>query len=454
MALIDVAGLSVSFAGRTVLGGIDLSIGGGDRICIVGGNGSGKSSLGHAVAGWLTSGPHLSGEVRHDGRRIEDLALAERARLVQYVGQVPMHQLSGRAFTVAEEVAFGPENLNWPAGDTGTRVAEVLDRLDLGHLADRDPFTLSGGEQQRLSIAASLALSPALLILDEAEANLDVAARRRLAADLAALPADAALLLLDVEPDLGLALGCRMLALDDGRLIDWSPGAGRPAGAKESPVHPAGEPVLDVSDVAFGYPGAAPLYRRLSLSVAAGEAVALVGPNGIGKSTLFRLINGLSRPSSGQIRIGGRDTAGLRIDQIADTVATVFQEPENQLFSPTVRQEVAFGLDAEEIAGRVDEALARTGLSDAAHRHPLDLDTANRRFVTIACALARRPGLLLLDEAQRGLDRTNIARIEAIIAEERARGAAILFICHDPAFVARNATRAIDLEGDGKRAVA
>ena len=461
MAMIDATGLTVRFAGRTVFDGIDLSIERGDRICIVGGNGSGKSSLDHAVAGWLTNGPHLSGEVRHDGRRIEDLPLAERAKLVQYVGQVPMHQLSGRAFTVAEEVAFGPENLNWPVGDIRARVTNVLERLDLGHLADRDPFTLSGGEQQRLSIAAALTLSPALLILDEAEANLDVAARRRLAAELAALPDDVALLLMDIEPDLGLSLDCRMLALDNGRLVDWSPGIERPGGAKESPVHPAGEAtsVLDVRDVTFAYTGAAPLYRHLSLSVATGEAVALVGPNGIGKSTLFRLINGLSRPSSGNILIGGRDTAKLRIDEIAHTVATVFQEPENQLFSPTVRQEIAFGLDglgldAGEIAERIDEALARTGLTDAAHRHPLDLDTANRRFVTVACTLARRPRLLLLDEAQRGLDRTNIARIEAIIAEERARGAAILFICHDPAFVARNATRVIDLGEGGKRAAA
>lgn len=452
MALVDISGLSVGFADRKILDGIALSLGPGDRVCIVGANGSGKSSLGQAIAGWLVNGPHLSGVVLYNGRPIADIPLAERASLVQYVGQVPMHQLSGRAFTVAEEVAFGPENLNWSVADIEARIADVLKRLDLAHLAERDPFTLSGGEQQRLSIAAAIALSPALLILDEAEANLDVGARRRLASELAAQPADSALLILDAEPDLGLALGCRMLALENGRLLDWSPRAHRPNACEERPTHaaPTAAPILDVRDVAFGYPKLPRLYERLSLSVAAGDAVALVGPNGVGKSTLFRLINGLSRPASGSIRICDRPTAKLRIDEIASLVATVFQEPENQLFSPTVREEVAFGLDGlglkpADIAIRVAEVLERVGLSDAASRHPLDLDTASRRFVTIACALARRPALLLLDEAQRGLDRANIARNETIIAEERARGASVLFICHDPAFTTRNATRVIHL---------
>lgn len=452
MALVSVSGLSVSFADRNILDGIALSLECGDRICIVGANGSGKSSLGQAIAGWLVNGPHLSGNVLYNGRPIADIPLAERASLIQYVGQVPMHQLSGRAFTVAEEVAFGPENLNWPVADIEARVANVLKRLDLTHLGERDPFTLSGGEQQRLSIAAAIALSPALLILDEAGANLDVGARQRLASELATQPADGALLILDVEPDLGLALGCRMLTLENGRLSDWSPLTHRPNMLQEKPAHaaPTAEPVLDIQDIAFGYPKASRLYERLYLSVAAGEAVALVGPNGVGKSTLFRLINGLSRPVSGSIRICNQPTAKLRIDEIARQVATVFQEPENQLFSPTVREEIAFGLDGlglkpEDIANRVTEALERVGLSGAASRHPLDLDTASRRFVTIACALARRPALLLLDEAQRGLDRANVARIEAIIAEERARGASVLFICHDPAFTARNATRIIDL---------
>lgn len=459
MALIDIAGLTITYGERIILDGIDLKIERGERLCIVGGNGSGKSSLAHAAAGWLTAGPHMAGTVLYNGKAPADLPLAERTRLVQYVGQVPMHQLSGRAFTVAEEVAFGPENLNWLPADTRRAVDHALDRLNLGHLADRDPFTLSGGEQQRLSIAAALALDPAVLILDEPGANLDVGARQLLVAELAALPPDKALLLLDVDADLGLALGCKLFDLAAGQLREHVP-APRQSLQHHSPprTRDVETPFLAIDAVTFAYPGANPLYTDLSVSVAAGEAVALVGPNGIGKSTLFRLAAGLSRPLSGRIRIGNQDIAKLEINEIARDVATVFQEPENQLFSPTVRDEVAFGLDAlgldrDEIAQRVELALQRTGLQDAAKRHPLDLDAAARRFVTIACALARQPALILLDEVQRGLDRANTARMETIIADERARGAAILFICHDPAFVARNASGLIDL-ADHVKAVA
>jgi energy-coupling factor transporter ATP-binding protein EcfA2 len=451
LALIDITDLTVTYDGRPILDGIDLCIERGERLCIVGGNGSGKSSLAHAAAGWLTAGPHMAGTILYDGRAPADLPLAERTRHVQHVGQVPMHQLSGRAFTVVEEVAFGPENLNWPVAEARRSVDDALDRLRLGHLADRDPFTLSGGEQQRLSIAAALALDPAVLILDEPGANLDVAARQQLVAELVALPSDRALLLFDVEPALGLALGCRLLDLVDGRLREHVPASRQVFAQPVLPaVRSAAAPFLAMETVTFAYPGARPLYTDLSVSVAAGEAVALVGPNGIGKSTLFRLAAGLSRPSSGSIRIGNSNIANLGIDEIARDVATVFQEPENQLFSPTVRDEVAFGLDAlglggDEIEQRLDAALDRTGLQSAAARHPLDLDAAARRFVTIACALARQPALILLDEVQRGLDQANTARMETIIADERARGAAILFICHAPAFVARNASRLIDL---------
>ncbi len=451
MALIDITGLTITYGDRPVLDTVDLKLERGDRICIVGGNGSGKSSLAHTAAGWLTVGPHMAGAVLYDGKAPTDLPLADRTRLVQYVGQVPMHQLSGRAFTVAEEVAFGPENLNWPVAETRHAVDHALGRLTLGHLADRDPFTLSGGEQQRLSIAAALALDPAVLILDEPAANLDVTARQQLVTELAALPGDRALLLLDVDADLGLALGCQLFDLIDGRLREHVP-TPRQAAVHHAPPHAqaAEAPFLLLDAVTFAYPGARPLYTDLTVSVVAGEAVALIGPNGIGKSTLFRLAAGLSRPSSGRIRVGNRDIAKLPINEIARHVATVFQEPENQLFSPTVRDEVAFGLDAlgldrDEITRRVDAALERTGLQDASARHPLDLDAAARRFVTIACALARQPALILLDEVQRGLDRANTARMETIIADERARGAAILFICHDPAFVARNASRRINL---------
>ncbi|WP_237155381.1 ABC transporter ATP-binding protein [Oryzibacter oryziterrae] len=450
MDLVAVEDLTLRWGAVEVLRGVRLTLAPGERVAIIGSNGSGKSSLGQVIAGWHGQGAHRSGTVTIGGDDPAVLSPSVRPGTVQYVGQVPMHQLSGRAFSVKEEIAFGPENLLLPRAEMTERVADLTDRLGLSALADRDPFTLSGGEQQRLSIAAALALRPQVLVLDEPAGNLDVAARGLLARAIEALPRDTAVLLLDVEPDLALRLGCRMLSLSGGVLQPFEPsqpllpaisGPGDATGDKA---------ILAVQGLSFAYPGSTPLFDGFDARFFPGEAVALTGRNGAGKSTLFRLINGILVPKSGRVILAGNDTRGRRIDQIAVEVGTVFQEPENQLFAPTVRQEVAFGveqlgLSAQQRNLRVDAVLERVGLVEVAQRHPLDLDAASRRFVAVASALVRAPSLLLLDEAQRGLDRANKARLATLIRQEQGRGAAVIFICHDPDFTALYATRTLSL---------
>lgn len=214
--MIEVSGLHYRHGGRAVLEDVSLTIVPGERIAILGANGSGKSTLGQLLAGWLTP---RQGAVSWRGRRWQDYPILERAMAVQLVGQIPAQHLSGRAFTVAEEIAFGPENL-------GLSVAEVIARRDralaacrLEALADRDPFTLSGGEQQRLVIAACLALTPSVLILDEPFTNLDPEARSHLAGVLADLDRQVTLVLLDTNPDAALNTADRILLLHDGRIV-------------------------------------------------------------------------------------------------------------------------------------------------------------------------------------------------------------------------------------------
>jgi energy-coupling factor transporter ATP-binding protein EcfA2 len=208
--------------------------------------------------------------------------------------------------------------------------------------------------------------------------------------------------------------------------------------------------MLTVERLSFSYSSAPPLFQGLDAHVEGGEALAVVGRNGAGKSTLLRLLNGLLRPLEGGVRVAGRSTAGLKVNEIAAHVGTLFQTPEQQLFASTVAEEVEFGprqfrLPQDEVKRRTDEALSRSFLKHLAGRHPLDLDYASRRFVTLASVLALRPQVLLLDEPQRGLDRIWTKRLEEIIAEERAAGRAIVLICHDMDFVDRNAQSVLAL---------
>lgn len=210
--------------------------------------------------------------------------------------------------------------------------------------------------------------------------------------------------------------------------------------------------MLKVEGVAYHYPGGDDVLRDITFTAGAGEVVALVGRNGAGKSTLLRLLNGLRKPARGTICVGDMDTAQTPVHRISRAIGTVFQAPEQQIFHATVQEEVMFGprnlaLPEAERAVRVREALARTGLTEFAGHHPLDLDQARRRFVAVASVLATAPAALLLDEPQRGLDAANAGRLAAIIREEQAAGRLVILVCHDMEFVARLATRVIALSG-------
>nr|WP_272874545.1 ABC transporter ATP-binding protein [Paracoccus shandongensis] len=171
-----------------------MTLGPGDRLAILGGNGSGKTTLGRCLGGRLEG----RGTVTCDGRDWRTLGRAERVAAVQCVAQRPHLQLSGRAFTVREEIAFGPENLGLPPAAIADRVDEAMALLDLAALAHRDCRRLSGGETQRVVLAGALAMRPGLLILDEPMTDLDAETRDRLAGHLGALSARMAVVVLDI----------------------------------------------------------------------------------------------------------------------------------------------------------------------------------------------------------------------------------------------------------------
>jgi energy-coupling factor transporter ATP-binding protein EcfA2 len=218
--MIEICDLHFAYGATPVLNGVGLRIEAGERVAILGGNGSGKSTLARWLAAWMTEGEQAStGTVRWRGRPWRDYALSERAAIVQLVGQFPTQHLSGRAFSVSDEIAFGPENLGLPVSDIVKRRDLAMETCRLTHLADRDPFTLSGGEQQRLVIAAALALDPALLILDEPFTNLDPESRMQTIAVLRNLPVAVTVVVLDTSPDTALELADRFLLLHEGSIV-------------------------------------------------------------------------------------------------------------------------------------------------------------------------------------------------------------------------------------------
>jgi len=200
--------------------------------------------------------------------------------------------------------------------------------------------------------------------------------------------------------------------------------------------------VIALELVSHRYADGTPGLDDVSLAVGPAEVVAVTGPTGSGKSTLVRHLNGLLRPSAGRVLLDGEDTAPLRVAQLSRRVGVAFQEPDRQLFCRSVRAEVAFGAAGPAAVG---DALALTGLSGVAERHPYDLGYSRRKLVAIAAVLAMATPIVVLDEPTTGQDRPGVDRLADLVAELRRRGRTVILVSHDPEFVARTCDRTIRL---------
>jgi cobalt transport protein ATP-binding subunit len=210
------------------------------------------------------------------------------------------------------------------------------------------------------------------------------------------------------------------------------------------------EILLQTTGLWFWYDEGAPVLRGVDLAIPSGQFVALVGANGSGKTTLIKHLNGLLRPRQGEVRIAGEDIAHRSIGELAKQVGFLFQQPEQQIFSTTVRQEVAFGprnlgLDPEQVEARVEAALSRFELVPVAGHPPAILSHGLRRRVTLASLAAMDPPVLVLDEPTVGLDAPGLDETFAWLAELHARGRTILLVTHNMSLAAQYAGRVVVL---------
>ena len=480
--------------GTRALDDVSLSIAAGERVCVLGANGSGKSTLASVLCGLLapdTGTVDLVGERVLDGGSV-DLDAYRRARHgIGLVFQNPDDQIV--TTVVAEDVAFGPENLGVPSDQIGLRVARELHRVALDDYAGMNPARLSGGQKQRVAIAGALAMERQVLVLDEPGALLDVRGRRSImhvmdrlhAAGTTlvhithfmdeALAADRVIVMdhgriaLEGTPDevfshgdkvrglsLEMPFAARLsTALRDGGVdVPWTCDenelrkslAGACAHGGQAPRAPAphargplGEPVVTCEHVGYSYSDASHGREALSdvsLSLRRGTTCAIVGQTGSGKSTLLRLVCALEVPDVGRVTIDGISTEKRRERRrLRGVVGFVMQHPERQLFARTVLEDVSYGprnmrLPSDEADRRVERALALVGLSEKAEASPFELSGGQRRLCAIAGILAMEPRILVLDEPNAGLDPHGRAEVRRILAEVKGAGVTVVQVTH------------------------
>lgn len=448
--MIQVRRLHVCYPETCALQGVDLSIPSGSFVLVGGPSGGGKSTLAHALVGLI---PHIvsaqvRGEISVAGM---DPRLHGGARMGTRVGlvfQEPATQLfSG---TAEEEVAFGPRNLALPGDEVAARVEYALDAAGCVPLRRRAVRSLSGGEQQRVAIAAVLAMQPEVLILDEPTANLDGQGVELVTKALTRLHRQFRVTVVVIEHRLEpfLPHADRLIWLADGRVVAEGPPAQTLQGVCTPwPPPPSrrvegDEPLVTLQAVTVGYNGR-PVLRDCSLTLRRGEFAALVGPNGSGKTTLARLLAGLLRPQRGRI-VWHAD-----VHRAHPRVGLLQQSPLHQLVCDTVEEEVRFGPRnlGDERPGEIEQVLAEADLLPLRHRSTQALSVGQQQRAALAATLSLHPQFLILDEPTVGQDRQHLARLMDSVARMNQAGQTVLLITHDRELVKRYAGRVWVLNG-------
>jgi len=445
---------------------ISFSVNAGEILLVAGASGCGKTTLIRCVNGLIPRSykGERSGSILIQGEETAGWTLARISQQVGTVLQDPERQILGSR--VLHEVAFGLENLGLPRAEILQRAEEALSLLKIDQLRDRETFTLSGGEKQKLALAGVLAMRPSILLLDEPLASLVSASAQETLAMVREL-ADQGMAVLLVEHRVEDVLNIgpeRVLFMADGQIrylgdldglnqvvnyheiklpaevvitraaVDPAPAAIHPL-PSVSMIHHESEPLVRFDNVVFGYGSEQEVLHGINVDIHRGDVIAVLGPNGAGKTTFVKHAIGLLKPCSGKVLVQGRDTRNASVAQIASTLGYVFQSPSHMLFAPTVYEELAFGPTnlkhpKDQITEEVKGALKTVNLSDYEKEPPLALSFGQQKRVSIAAILAMRSRILIMDEPTAGQDYYNYMNfMDSII--QMPGFEAILFITHD-----------------------
>jgi len=478
---------------RTIIEDATFSVNEGELVLLMGHTGAGKSSVLKLINGLVPhhTGGILSGEISVAGRSTRSLKPGELADVVGIVGQNPVNGFVSDL--VEEEIAFGLETLGVAPEIMRKRVEEVLDLLALAPLRRRAISELSGGEQQRVAIAAALVTNPKVLLLDEPTSALDPIAAEEVLSILHRLVHDLGLTIIVAEHRLE-----RVIQFVDRIILVHGDGTLELGGAeevlKDSPIAPplvelaktlklptiplsirefrkiapsievalqsvtstsqnTGDVLLSMKDLNASYQDSERSYALsgINLEIREGEIVALMGRNGAGKTTLLKCTVGQAPVTGGSIKVMGRDPHGFTDKELISYVGYVPQEPGDLLYGQSVQEECLLAdRDSGVNEGSTLKIYSELMNIPSLNAHPRDISEGQRLGLALSIILSAQPRIVILDEPTRGLDYEAKKVLVQNLKEIAHRDKRAVFIStHDVELVAEAADRVIFL-ADGE----
>ncbi|MBD8070149.1 ABC transporter ATP-binding protein [Bacillus sp. PS06] len=494
--VIDIRNVSFQYPGSDVkvLDGVSLSINEGEFLAIIGGNGSGKSTICKTMNGLI---PHFyvgefEGEVQSNGLETTSSDVGSLSKMIGYVYQDFENQLLRP--TVLDDASFVP--LNYGFEDFKERGRWALQVTGLAHVEKEFVWQLSGGQKHLLALAGAIAMRPKVLIVDEPIAQLDPQHAKRIYEVLKQLNEEYGTTIIVIEHHTEfIASYCSSVALMDKGRVKWKKevrdalcqvedllarqifppqvtlaahalqrDSSYPITMKEAvqyfqlpffeqasvptKLKKEGSPIISVQNATVRYQtlnkDMKAALKNVSTTFHKGDQVALVGNNGAGKSSLLKLVSGITKPTEGALELFGKKLKKMTPEALSNDIAFVFQQAEEMFIDDSVRKEIEFYLKARKVEGMsalVDQILEDFDLTDLQHQDARLLSGGQQRRVSLAIGAAMRPSIVILDEPTANLDMATKSKVVWMLEQLKKHVDTIIVATHDMQLVAEWANR-------------
>jgi ABC superfamily ATP binding cassette transporter, ABC protein len=422
-----------------VLDRVNFKINKGECILLTGVSGSGKSTLIHLMNGLIPTlyEGQLEGEILFKNKDLKDIESYDISKNIGYVSQDPR----GHFFTTntTSELVFSMENYGIPLNEMKKKYSELVNLLELEKLVDKNIIYISSGERQKIAIGCSLSLEPEIIILDEPSSNLDFHMTKKLKQLIEKLKTKGYTIIIAEHRMYYIQdLIDRVFVINNGKVIEKT--ISDLESNNEVPLRSLDifnleleniscknkELLMEINNITYKN-----ILSNITTTVYKGDVIGLIGKNGVGKTTLLRLLSNIMKPNKGKI-----------VGKVVPFL--VMQDMDYQFFTESVESEMKFG-SADNDLEKINSLLMKLGLTEFKDKIPFELSGGQKQRLLIAISALANVNLLMFDEPTSGLDYVNMTKVSGIL-KDLSKNSALIVATHDIEFLYKTCNRVVYLD--------